>query len=413
MQRMDLEQLVNAAVENDKQAFTQLYEISSSKAYFAALCVTKNEKDAVNIMQTAYLLMRSRLERLKYPQMFENWFYRIACKCIYDYIIKTNSALFDSFNMLNVEDFNDELQIGEYSQDLFQFTQNDKITATKILEHLPTDKRLCFLMYYYFKMSIDEISKILSVDEKIIALFLNESKKIVKVNMTDSLERQNRPTDIPIIAFYNFALCNCSSHIPFTATDMIIGNIFKTNQTSVPVGKPKNPVPQRPVPNQDSESTQMYSSEEMTEYLNQTQSSQSQTPKQQNFNNQYKNQYKKEYSKGGAQDDAIPAAEPVSKIVKIVLAVIIALIFIVALFSMVKNIAKNNEDETTTIAEVTTEESTTLQQYIVTTAPTTQSQTTTTTTVVETTTEITETEPETEPEEPVEEPEEPTDEVIE
>ena len=78
MQNINFEQTISAAIEGNETAFRKLYDISSGKAYYAALCVTKSEKDAVNIIQTSYSTMRDRLPRLKYPVMFENWIYRIV-----------------------------------------------------------------------------------------------------------------------------------------------------------------------------------------------------------------------------------------------------------------------------------------------------------------------------------------------
>ncbi|MBQ7580038.1 MAG: hypothetical protein IJU39_01880, partial [Clostridia bacterium] len=211
MQNINFEQTISAAIEGNETAFRKLYDISSGKAYYAALCVTKSEKDAVNIIQTSYSTMRDRLPRLKYPEMFENWFYRIVCRCIYDHIIRRNSALFDSFNRLDPSEFDDELY-GTYSPSTEPETaQNDRVMVTKILDHLPLDRRICFLMYYYFKMNITEIATVISVDETIVAHFVNEGKKIVKANVNNVLSSQNRVLNCSPVVFYCAVLCSCTS----------------------------------------------------------------------------------------------------------------------------------------------------------------------------------------------------------
>ncbi|MBQ7654117.1 MAG: hypothetical protein IJS17_03495, partial [Clostridia bacterium] len=309
MQNINYEQLVSAAIAGNESAFRRLYDISSGRAYYAALCVTKNERDAVNIMQSSYCTMRDRLPRLKYPEMFENWFYRIVCTCIFEYISRQSSSLFDSFNALKVSDFDDELD-GEYVlQQSPEQAQSDRIMVTKILDHLPADRKLCFLMYYYFKMNIAEISKLISVDETIIAQFLNDSKKIVKANVNNELASHNRTVNCTTVVFFTCVLSGCTSHVPFTATDMIFGNIFRSKDRS---GSPVQPrrTPKRDVTVSENDSTQMYSGEEMEELLKNSRSGMS-------------SPYGKESSKGG-DDDEIPAANSVSKIVKIVLAVLVS-----------------------------------------------------------------------------------------
>ena len=179
MQNIDFEHLVNATLEKDKNAFKKLYDISSNKNYFVALCVTKDEQKAVRIIQSAYFTMYHRLPRLKYPVMFEKWFSRIVCKTIYDVIVSHNPSLFESFSALDINAFDDELYAANIPEDKMYFSENDKIATTEILDRLSVDKKLCFLMYYFYQMGIEEIANVLAVDERIIASLLEESKKIV------------------------------------------------------------------------------------------------------------------------------------------------------------------------------------------------------------------------------------------
>lgn len=201
MQRADLERIVSSALAGNETAFRNLYDISSGKAYYAALSVTKNENDAVNIMQSSYAIMKNRLSRLKYPIMFENWFYRIVCKCICDHIKSVNFSFFAPVDELPIAEFDDELDVSADDPLSYRASESDKIAATKLLDRLPADKRLCFLMYYYFKMSIQEISKVLSVDENLVMYFLQSSKNIVKLNINNSL-----PSDfnknVPVMVFF-------------------------------------------------------------------------------------------------------------------------------------------------------------------------------------------------------------------
>ena len=152
MQNIDFEYLVNATLEKDKNAFRKLYDISSSKNYFVALCVTKDEQKAVKIIQSAYFSMYNRLPRLKYPVMFEKWFSRIVCKTIYDFVVSSDSSLFEDFGMIEIETFDDELYARNIPEEKMYFSENDKIVATEILDRLSVDKKLCFLMYYFYAL---------------------------------------------------------------------------------------------------------------------------------------------------------------------------------------------------------------------------------------------------------------------
>lgn len=343
MHRADLERIVSAALAGNKTAFKNLYDISSSRAYYAALSVTKNENDAVNIMQSSYAIMKSRLSRLKYPIMFENWFYRIVCKCICDHIRSGNASFFAPINNFSAVEFDDELDVTVNDSIPGYVSETDKVTVTKILERLPSDKRLCFLMYYYFKMSIQEISKVLSVDEVLVMYYLHNSKNLIKLSMKDSFS-SSLEKNIPVMVFFSNTLCSCSSHVPFKATDMIVSTVFSSDN-SYSVNSKKTQFGESSTQNQksvnpDSESTVMYASEEMEHIMSNG-----------------SNRYGKESSKGGNGEDDIPAARSASTIVKIVIGALVAVVFIVALFALVKNIVSNNESSRENItSSITTQE---------------------------------------------------------
>lgn len=366
LQNFNLEQVIEAAILGDEAAFRKLYDISSGRAYYAALCVTRKENDAVNIMQMAYAAMYERLPRLKYPQMFEGWFYRIVCKCVFDYCSRMYPSLFESFNTLDKNSFDDELD-SVYLPDP-DTAQSDRVIVTEILDHLPVDRKLCFLMYYYFGMNITEIATVLGIDEGIIAHFLNEAKKIVKVNVKDKLVSQDRIVNCSPMVFFTAVLRGCSSHVPFKAADTIFNNIFKSRPVSEQRVR-QRPVAERSVTVSENDSTQMYSGEEIDELLKKTRSS---NP----------GAYGKESSKGGTNDDEIPAAQSAAKAVKIIIGILVALIFIVALAALMKNISANKQNGEVTSVSETSEEST----EEVTERKTTTTAATTTTTQPETTT---------------------------
>ena len=319
-------------MNGDGEAFKKLYRISDSREYFAALCVTRNENDAVKLIRQSYSQAHQRLPRLKYPQKFISWLDRIVARNIYDYILENNDLVFTGIVSANPESFNDELAPGESKRVNFRFPEYMKIDFLEILDHLPDDEKLCFLMYYYFDMSIDEISKIIPVEAPAVTELLNFSKKHIKPETGRILMKEPTIDYYSEIDFFCNVLSSCSCHVPFKATDMILSSILLAGEKN----SPRRDAPVKPRKSDDDDNvTRMYSdTEQMTQ-------GEDFTP------------YGNEYSKGGKDDD-VPGGKSLSTAAKVAIGIVLALILGVTVFAVVKNVIINNEKNTTKPVSATT-----------------------------------------------------------
>ena len=266
MENTSIASLVQASISGNKSAFSELYEITNKKAYFAALCVTKNENNAINIIQSSYITAYQRLTKLKYPQMFEGWFNRIVAKNIFDELYDKNSPLFSLKENDNCEMFDDETNNIEGEMTDIVFSDNVNIKILEALDKLNFDEKLCFLMYYYFEMGITEISKVLAIDENIIIALLNRSKDKVKAYAEAMLSTDEGAKDFPPMMFFCKALLKCSSHVPFKATDYILDSIFGAIPVSSKTKSEKKEQTKIISPLSDDDATHMYTSEDISKY---------------------------------------------------------------------------------------------------------------------------------------------------
>ena len=372
MENTNITSLVQSSIAGNKEAFAKLYELSNKKAYFVALCVTKNEANAVNIIQSSYITAYQRLTKLKYPQMFVSWFNRIVAKNIFDELSDKNSPLFTLKESDNCKEFDDETNNIEEEMTDIVFSDKVNIKILETLDKLAFDEKLCFLMYYYFEMGIAEISKVLAIGEDIIIALLNRAKATVKAEAVTMLSSDEGAKDFPPMVFFCKALLKCSSHVPFRATDNILDSIFG----AIPVSsknKPEKKEQTKIIPPQNNDdATQMYTSEDMSKYMKS--GGTDFTP------------YGAEYAKGSRDNESSSTdkvTQSAGKAAKIAIAVAVVLVFAIAVAALIKNVIvdKEKENDVSRTTVVTTAQDTTEEEY------TTKERTTEETTTEETTTE--------------------------
>ena len=86
---MDKEQtalLAQKAVQGDVSAFNELYLLTRNRAWFVVLSITKNEDDAMDILQDAYLKAWQKRESLRQPEKFVSWFNQVTANTARDFL---------------------------------------------------------------------------------------------------------------------------------------------------------------------------------------------------------------------------------------------------------------------------------------------------------------------------------------
>ena len=180
MEKERVAELVKLVLEGDKKAFEALYAETNQNAYFVALKITKNEQDALDILQESYIKSLENLSQLKEPENFVAWFKKIVANTAKNYIIKRRTALFktDESEQMFTEQLTED--DGEFIPEKSFDTKETRAMVTNIIDSLPEDRRLCVLMYYFDEMSVFEIAETLSVSVGTVKSHLFYSRKTIR-----------------------------------------------------------------------------------------------------------------------------------------------------------------------------------------------------------------------------------------
>ena len=186
-----LSELVRKLQSGDGAAFNEIYEATRQPAYFTALKIAKNEQDAEDILQEAYIQLLDKINTLENPDTFVKWFNRIVANKAKDFLKKKNPLLFKD---AEAEQFYTE----EQEDDDRDFIPEDSMDKTelrremmKIIDGLNDDQRACILLYYYDEMPVKEIAASLDVSESAVKSRLFHARKEIKAQV-EALAKQNK-----------------------------------------------------------------------------------------------------------------------------------------------------------------------------------------------------------------------------
>ncbi|MBQ9532280.1 MAG: sigma-70 family RNA polymerase sigma factor [Eubacterium sp.] len=191
-----LDVYVIEAKEGNKEAFGKLFELTNQKAYYTALKITENPRDAEDMVQEAYVKAFTSLDTLNDAAKFEKWLNRIVANNCRDLAKKRKPDLFSAYeNEDSDTSFEESLENLDLS-DLPQEVTDSKAIKNIVMEcidKLPFEQRMCVVMFYYNELTIIEIAESLSVPVGTVKSRLNKARKALKkqfeyVEKTDNIK---------------------------------------------------------------------------------------------------------------------------------------------------------------------------------------------------------------------------------
>ncbi len=185
----DFIEIVRAAQLGDNRAFEALYNMTKDSSYFIALSITKNEQDALDIMQDSYIKAFGYISTLNAPELFDNWLGRIVANTSKNYISKKKPILFADVALNTDIEWNDEEFNKDYLPHESVDTKETSRLLMEIINGLSEDKRLCILMYYYQDMSVKEIAETLELPVTTVKYKLLSARAEIKKGVEDLEKR--------------------------------------------------------------------------------------------------------------------------------------------------------------------------------------------------------------------------------
>ena len=170
--------LIEQIKHGDKEAFEELYKLTSPKVYFVALKIVCNEQDAEDILQETYIKVLEKIDEIDPSQSFMGWLYRVVSNKSKNHLKKKNAVLFDACEEEEFDDIPDD-RVDFNPEESLDRNEACREVMTAI-DELSDEKRICIIMKYFGEMTVNEIAESLEVPESTVRNRVFVAKKELK-----------------------------------------------------------------------------------------------------------------------------------------------------------------------------------------------------------------------------------------
>lgn len=151
-----------------KEKLVVQYTLEYKEAlYRLAYSYTKNESDALDVVQESIYKALASLEQLREPSYIKTWMYRIVVNTALDYIRKNKKYIYD-----------ENLMIDEGKSDRYE-----DMDLKEALEALEEPYQSIVKLRYFEDLKINEIASVLGENENTIKTRLYKALKKLKVQI--------------------------------------------------------------------------------------------------------------------------------------------------------------------------------------------------------------------------------------
>lgn len=194
-EELNAEDIVRGIKDRNEKAIETFYSMTYKQGFSVAIQIVKNEQDAMDLLQDAYLSALLKIEQLNDSAKIKSWFNCIVANRCRDWLKKKKNHNTQLFVELENDEYDEGVE-DRFANENMQFSPDESVdyAETKrlmqeILDKLPEDQRLCVLMYYYEELSVGEIAQALDCSAGTVKSRLNYARKKIK-DEVEELERK-------------------------------------------------------------------------------------------------------------------------------------------------------------------------------------------------------------------------------
>lgn len=165
------ERLVRAAQRGNVDAYGQLFQKYQEYLYRTAFLYTKQEEQALDMVQECVLKGFQNIKKLKQPQYFKTWITRILLNTV-------NDAFRKDVKMADIAEF-------EIPKEEPQISHEEKVDLYDAMETLPEVYRKVVILRFFNDMKLSEVAEVLEMPEGTVTAYLSRAKKQLKERLKE------------------------------------------------------------------------------------------------------------------------------------------------------------------------------------------------------------------------------------
>ena len=178
-----LDHYIRKCIENDRGGQQQIYQLFAPVLYGLCMKYMKNEEDAKDVFQEAFVIAFQKINQYRFEGSFEGWLKRIFINKLIETLNKRKR------DVLFVDEmYQEDLADDEEDIDSFSLSQEKLL---EIIQQLPDQYRLVFNLYFFEKMKHKEIAVLLNISEGTSKSNLNRAKSNLQKKITALMASKN------------------------------------------------------------------------------------------------------------------------------------------------------------------------------------------------------------------------------
>ncbi len=195
---VDDRDLVLAAQRGDREAFRTLFERYHRRAYALAVGVVRNQEDALDVVQDAFIKAHKHLDRFEGNSSFYTWLYRIVMNLAIDHLRKHRRARPVELDEAHLGQAADEGLLsqvlgGNPGRALMDKEIRARLDAALAL--LSENHRSVLVMRELDGLSYEEMAKVMSCSKGTIMSRLFHARKNMQRQLVDLVDGAALPAD--------------------------------------------------------------------------------------------------------------------------------------------------------------------------------------------------------------------------
>lgn len=179
---MDEASLVRRFQAGDEAAFGELYALYKNAALRSAYLICGNYYDSENVLQETFLTCYQNLLKLKEPDKFKAWFYRILTRAAWGYCKKRDRET-------PVEAVLAEQSV--FTPSVLELLTEAETQAAllRAIDRLPLKQKTVIVLYYYDELSVQEIAQATGTFAGTVKSRLFAARQNLKKNLLEAAGR--------------------------------------------------------------------------------------------------------------------------------------------------------------------------------------------------------------------------------
>jgi RNA polymerase sigma factor (sigma-70 family) len=166
----NIDQYIRKCVKNDREAQLKIYQLFSPMLYGLCLKYMRNEDDAKDVFQEAFVIVFQKIGQFKVEGSFEGWMKRIFINKLLETLKQKKK------DVLFLDVFDTEIA----AEEEIELAPIEQEKLLEYIQELPDQYRMVFNLYVFEKMKHKEIAALLEISEGTSKSNLNRAKSILK-----------------------------------------------------------------------------------------------------------------------------------------------------------------------------------------------------------------------------------------